>query len=236
MCCLIFSKLVFRGHAQAIIEVLMERIRAEWNAFKALPFKKKLEHIWLYYKWAIIVTAAVICILVSIAGTVANNRRETLISGIFINNSTSQQGYSHLMEGYWQYCGGNDAQKVELIAGRNIDFDAQTLSQEDAAAFMIVASMIAAESLDYIITDEASLDDFVEQEVVLDLRELLPEDPLSRWETVELGGIVAGLRLENTAFGKGYPLSGENSVILITANAQNKENVLFFLDYLLEEA
>ena len=125
---------------------------------------------------------------------------------------------------------------MELIAGRNIDFDAQTLSQEDAAAFMIVASMIAAESLDYIITDEASLDDFVEQEVVLDLRELLPEDSLSRWETVELGGIVAGLRLENTAFGKGYPLSGENSVILITANAQNKENILFFLDYLLEEA
>ena len=214
----------------------MERIREEWKAFKALPIKKKLEHIWLYYKWAIIVTAAVICVLVSIAGTVANNKKETLISGIFINNSTSQEGYSHLMEDYWQYCGGNNDQKVELITSRTIHFDAEPLSQEDAAAFMIVASMIAAESLDYIITDEASLDDFLEQEVVLDLRELLSEEALSRWDTVELEGITAGLRLENTGFGKGYPLSGENSVILITANAQNRENVRRFLDYLLEEA
>ena len=214
----------------------MERIREEWNAFRALPFAKKLEHIWLYYKWAILVAAAVVCVLVSIAGTVAENRKEVLISGIFINNSTSQEGYRHLTEDYWQYCGGSSSQKAELITGRSIDFDAEGLSQEDAAAFMIVASMIAAESLDYIITDEASLDDFMEQEVVLDLRELLPEEALSRWETVELEGITAGLRLENTAFGKSYPLSGENSVILITANAQNRENVLVFLDYLLEEA
>ena len=214
----------------------MERMREEWNAFKGLPFQKKLEHIWLYYKWVIIVSVAVICVFASIAGTVAENRKEVLISGIFINNSTSQEGYRHLAEDYWQYCGGSSSQKVELITGRSIDFDAEGLSQEDAAAFMIVASMIAAESLDYIITDEASLDDFVEQEVVLDLRELLSEAALSRWETVELEGIISGLRLENTAFGKSYPLSGENSVILITANAQNRENVPRFLDYLLEEA
>lgn len=214
----------------------MERIKEEWNAFKALSFKKKLEHIWLYYKWGILVAAAVVCMLISIAGTVAKNSRETLISGIFINNSTSQQGYAHLTDDYHSYRGGSKDQKVELISGRHIDFDAEGPSQEDAAAFMIVASMIAAESLDYIITDEASLDDFVEQEVVLDLRELLSQEALSRWEAVEQGGIVAGLRLENTAFGKAYPLSGENSVILITANAQNRENVRRFLDYLLEEA
>ena len=72
---------------------------------------------------------------------------------------------------------------------------------------MIVASMIAAESLDYIITDEASLDDFEEQEVVLDLRELLPEETLARWDTVERGGAVLALRLENTSFAREYSLS-----------------------------
>ena len=213
----------------------MERIRQEWAAFKALPPKKKLEHIWIYYKWYILVGAAVICMLASIAGTVAENSKQTLISGIFINNSTSSQGYTHLKEGYWEYCGRNQDQKVELITGRNIDFDAETLSQEDAAAFMIVASMIAAESLDYIITDEASLDDFQEQEVVLDLRELLPEETLARWDTVERGGAVLALRLENTSFAREYSFSAENSCILVVPNAQNKENILQFLDYLMEE-
>ena len=214
----------------------MERIREEWEAFKALSFQKKLEHIWLYYKWGIFVAVAVVCVLISIAGTVKENNRQTLISGIFINNSTSSQGYTHLKEGYWEYCGGNQDQKVELITGRNIDFDAETLSQEDAAAFMIVASMIAAESLDYIITDEASLDDFQEQEVVLDLRELLPKETLSRWDTVEHDGAVLALRLENTAFAREYSLSAENSCILVASNARNRENILRFLDYLMEES
>ena len=213
----------------------MDRDRHEWASFKALPWKKKLEHIWIYYKWYFLVAAAVVCVGVSLAGTLAENRKETLISGIFINNSTTSEGYAHLSEDYWAYCGGNDGEKVELVTGRTIHFDAETLSQEDAAAFMIVASMVAAESLDYIITDEASLDDFQEQEIVLDLGEILSEEALSKWDTIEHDGTIAALRLENTAFGKNHPLSAENSCILVTANAQNRENVLRFLDYLLEE-
>lgn len=209
----------------------MERIRQEWAAFKALPPKKKLEHIWIYYKWYILVGAVVICMLVSIGRTVADNRKETLISGIFINNSTSQEGYAHLMEDYWEYCGGNEDQRVELVGSRNIDFDAQSPSQEDAAAFMIVSSMIAAESLDYIITDEASLDDFWEQEVILDLRELFPT--LEDWDVIEKDGAAIALRLENTTFGKNYPLAAEDSCVLVIANAQNREHVIRFLEYLM---
>ena len=214
----------------------MERFHQEWEAFKALSFKKKLEHIWLYYKWFIISAVAVICVLVSIAQTVADNRRETLISGIFINNSTSAEGCTHLTGDFLDYLGGNDSQKVELITGRTIHFDAEPLSQEDAAAFMIVASMIAAESLDYIITDEASVDDFVEQEVVMDLRELLPEEALAGWDALEQDGAVIALRLAGTAFAESYPLSAPDSCILVVANARNRENMIRFLEYLMAES
>ena len=212
----------------------MERIRQEWAAFKALSFQKKLEHIWIYYKWYILVGAALICMTVSIAGTMANNRKETLISGIFINNSTSPEGYAHLMEDYWAACGGDENQKVELIAGRTIHFDSEGLSQEDAAAFMIVSSMIAARSLDYIITDEASLDDFEEQEIVLDLRELLPEETLAQWDATEHDGAVTALRLGGTAFAETYSLSAPDSCILVVANAQHREGVVRFLEYLMQ--
>ena len=212
----------------------MERIKEEWEAFRALSFQKKLEHIWLYYKWYFLVAAAVICVGVSLAGTLAENRKETLISGIFINNSTTSSGYTHLSEDYWTYCGGNRDEKVELVTGRSIHFDAESLSQEDAAAFMVVASMVGAQALDYIITDEASLDDFLEQDIVMDLGEFLPEEILAKWDTIRLDGSIVALRLENTAFGRNYPLSAENSCILIISNTKNRENVLRFLDYLLE--
>ena len=210
----------------------MERIRQEWAAFKALPFKKKLEHIWIYYKWYLLAGAALICMAVSIAGTVANNRKEILISGIFINNATSQEGYAYLKEGFREYCGGSDDQNVDLVAGRTIDFNAENPSQEDASAFMIVTCMIAAGTLDYIITDRASVDNFVEQEVVLDLRELLPEQALAGWDTIEHNGAVTALALEGTAFAASYPLSAADSCILVVANAPHQEGVVKFLDYI----
>ena len=214
----------------------MDKLRQEWAAFKALSFKKKLEHIWLYYKWFLISAAAVICVIVSIAGTVAENRKETLISGIFINNSTSQEGYAHLKDDYWQFRGGSEDQKAELVTGRTIHFDSQPLSQEDAASFMIVASMIAARTLDYIITDEASLKYFEEQEITADLRELLPEETLAQWEAVESGEAVIALKLAGTAFAENYPLYAADSCIMVVPNGQSPEKVIQFLDYLMNEA
>lgn len=211
----------------------MERIRQEWASFKALSPKKKLEHIWTYYRWHFLVAAAVICLLVSIVNTVANNNTETLISGCFINNSTSAEGYAHLMEDFREYCGGADSQKVDLIAGRNVDFDAQGVSQQDASTYMLVTCMIAAGTLDYIITDLDSMEDFVEQEMVLDLGELLPAESLANWDTVKQDGAVVGLRLENTAFARNYPLAAQDSCILVIANAPNQENVVRFLEYLM---
>ena len=211
----------------------MERIREEWAAFKALSFRKKLEHIWIYYKWYILAAAAVICVLVSILGTVANNRKETLISGIFINNSTSPEGYACLAEDFWEYCGADADQKAELVTGRSIDFEAESPSQAEAAAFMTVTCMIAAKTLDYIITDEASAAHFMEQEVVMDLTQLLTEEALAQWDTIEQDGAVIALSLENTAFAQNYPLAAENSCILVIANAPNPENVVRFLEYLM---
>ena len=212
----------------------MERIKEEWKSFQALPFRKKLEHIWIYYKWYILVAAAVICVLVSILGTVANNQKETLISGIFINNTTSAEGYACLTEDFWACCGADADQKVELVTGRSIDFEAETPSQQDAAAFMTVTCMIAAKTLDYVITDEASLAHFVEQEVVMDLRQLLPENALAQWDTIEQDGAVIALRLDNTAFAEHYPLSADRSCILIVANAPSGQGVAQFLEYLMK--
>ena len=99
---------------------------------------------------------------------------------------------------------------------------------------MIVSSMIAAKTLDYIITDEASLDDFQEQEIIMDLRELLPAETLAKWDTIEQDGAVIALRLDNTAFAENYPLSADRSCILIVANAPSGQGVARFLEYLMK--
>lgn len=201
--------------------------------FKALPFKKKVNHVLYYYKWYIVGGIALVCLLISLITTIVDNQKEVLVSGIFINNATSQAGYDHLQQDYWTFCGSDRDTRVDLVTGRTINFNSETLSQEDAAAFMAVASMIAARTLDYIITDEDSLDDFMGQEIILDLKEILPEQELAALDTIELDGITAAIRLESSDFARNYPLVAEKSVLLIAGCTQDFQKDAAFIRYVM---
>lgn len=211
----------------------MDRDTFTFADFRALPFKKKVAHVLYYYKWYIGAGIALLCLIVSLITTVVGNQKDVLISGIFINNATSQEGYDHLQQDYWAFCGSDKGTRVDLVTGRSIDFDSESLSQEDAAGFMIVASMIAARSLDYIITDEASLDNFMEQEVILDLKEIFSEEELAALDTVELDGITAAIRLEGSDFAQRYPLRAEKSVLLVVGCTQDFQKDAAFIRYVM---
>lgn len=212
----------------------MDRDSFTFADFRALPFKKKVEHVLDYYKWYIGAGIALMILLVSLVTTILGNQKEVLISGIFINNATSTEGYAYLQEDYWAYCGSGKDTRADLVTGRMINFDSETLPQEDAASFMIVASMIAARSLDYMITDEASLSHFMEQEAVLDLKEIFSAEELAQYDTVELDGITAAIRLEGSSFAQRYPLAAEDSVLFVVACTQDFEKDARFIRYVME--
>ena len=211
----------------------MDRDTFTFADFKALPFKKKVNHVLYYYKWYIVGGIALVCLLISLITTIADNQKEVLVSGIFINNATSQEGYDHLQQDYWTFCGSDKNTRVDLVTGRTINFNSETLSQEDAASFMVVTSMIAARTLDYIITDEDSLDDFMGQEIILDLKEILPEQELAALDTIELDGITAAIRLESSEFARNYPLAAEKSVLLIAGCTQDFQKDATFIRYVM---
>ena len=211
----------------------MDRDTFTFADFKALPFKKKVNHVLYYYKWYIVGGIALVCLLISLITTIADNQKEVLVSGIFINNATSQAGYDHLQQDYWAFCGSDQDTRVDLVTGRTINFDSETLSQEDAASFMVLTSMIAARTLDYIITDEDSLDNFMEQEIILDLKEILPEQELAALDTIELDGITAAIRLESSDFARNYPLAAEKSVLLIVGSTQDFQKDAAFIRYVM---
>ena len=198
--------------------------------FRALPFRQKAEHVLYYYKWYILGGVAIVCLLVSLISTIVSNQKDVLVSGIFINNATSAEGYAHLQEDYWTYCGSDKNTRVDLVTGRHIDFDNGALSQEDAASFMVVTSMIAARTLDYIITDEDSLDDFWDQEVVQDLRAILTEEELAEYDVIQMEGIPAAIRITQEQFG--YPLAAENSILIFIGCTQDFAQDADFVRYI----
>lgn len=214
------------------MEKFLNSLRRQAAVMRGMPLDKKIQHIWFYYRWQIIVALLVLCVLVSLVQQTAYNRKESLISGIFINNSTSAEGYAHLKEGYLSYCGDDGRHRVELVEARQIDFGAEVLPQTDAANSMLLTSMISARALDYIITDEATLAALDQQEVVLDLASVLPQTMLEELDVIHSSTGVIGIRLTDTPFDRTYPLSAEDSCILFISNTPSTQNIPRFLEYL----
>ncbi len=214
------------------MEKFLNSLRQQAAVMRGMPLGKKLQHIWLYYRWHILAALLVLCVLVSLVQQTAYNRRQPLISGAFVNNSTSTEGYAHLKEDYLACCGGDGRYRAELVEAREIDFGAEVLPQTDAANFMLLTSMISARSLDYIITDEATLAALDGQEVVLDLTSVLPQTMLEELDVIRSSTGVIGIRLAGSSFARDYPLSAEDSCILFIYNTPSTENILRFLEYL----
>lgn len=208
-------------------------LRQQAAVMRGMPLGKKLQHIWLYYRWHILAVLLVLCIVVSLVQQTAYNRKQSLISGIFVNNSTSAEGYAHLKEDYLSYCGDDGHHRVDLVEERQIDFSAEVLPETDAANFMLLTSMISARSLDYIITDEETLTALDEEEVVLDLATVLPQTMLEELDVIRSSTGVIGVRLAGTSFARDYPLSATDSCILFISNSSSTQNILRFLEYLL---
>ncbi len=214
------------------MEKFLNALRQQAAVMRGMPLGKKLQHIWFYYRWQILAAFLVLCALVSLVQQTAYNRREPLISGIFINNSTSAEGYAHLKEDYLAYCGDDGRHRVELVEARQIDFGAEVLPENDAANFMLLTSMISARALDYIITDEATLAALDQQEVVMDLTSVLPQAMQEELDVIRSSTGIIGIRLADTSFARNYPLSAGDSCILIVSNTPSTQNVLRFLEYL----
>lgn len=215
------------------METFKDKFRREWSAFAAMTPRQKLEHIWIYYKIWIAVLLLLIAVAASAISSIRYNSRHQLISGIFLNTTTTAEGYAHLKEDYWQYRGAHPNQRTELIETRTLDME--NLPENDAANLMVVVSMIAAKTLDYVIVDESALNLLDEQEVLLDLRELLPEDTLLDFSTRESPTGIIAISLRGTAFANQFPVLPEESWLAIINNTPDRAETAQFVNYLLFE-
>lgn len=210
-----------------------DSLRHQWEVLKGLPFQKKLEHIWNYYRTAIFVALCALIMIVWGIQAGITGSKEVLISGLMINTDISQDGADFLEHDYWQFCGGSRRQRVDLLRGREIHFDGDFSSQADQANFLLLSVMVSSKDLDYILCDEATIRPLDAEEILMDLRNLLPEEQLAQLDTVETPSGVVAIRLSGTEFARKYPFTVEDPCLLVLSNTQSPERVVQFVNYLL---
>lgn len=172
-------------------------IKAQWQELKdtlrPMPWKKKLEHLWEYYKWVLVVLAVVGMLgYISFVGY-SNARVEGLFYGEVVNLNFDTEGVEYLQKDFLEYLGGKKGdQKVSLFLSNLVVGDDSTYDNY-YAPLMRTSSEISNKQLDYIMADSAALTCYFNEEILMDLRELFTEE-----EIAQMGDTVVYVLYEET--------------------------------------
>lgn len=157
---------------------LMDEFREEREAIKHGTLKQKLSYFFDYYKWHVVITAAVIGIVISLVVNIIN-RKETALYVCMLNTlSLDAEGYA---AGFAEFA-DIDLGKYDLIFDTNLSIQEGELDQTSVATAQKLLVYIAAGQVDLMITDNETLRMYTANGYFYDLREFLTPEQLERYE------------------------------------------------------
>ncbi len=212
---------------------------------KGMTFKEKVDHLWTYYRWVIIVVV-MSCLLISLlASTYINANTHTLLAGLYINVNPDDTAMAYLETDFqaihttgvkWE---DNVLKEVQLEdKNKTNDLEAYTYT------ITTIHSLFASQSVDYMLTDQLGLESVWPtdraDEAFVDLREFFTEEELQELtaagKVLYKGGLEAGVPLAVEV--SDLPLIrehfGTDQLVFFTviSNSTRKDMVRTFWDYL----
>lgn len=209
-----------------------ERRLLEKEKLGSMDWKHKLEYIWDYYKPQIF---GVVGFFILIWGGVSwyqNAQKETIVYTVAIDGHIMEQDKEEIETDFKEYLGDED--KDHVITIDTSVTSAGGDSQAEYNANIKMSTIIAAGAVDIIIGPEGSMDQYIDQDIVYDLDEVLPADAAEKYQDK----IIDGKRLEvtgNPLLEEKVNMTGENLQLIVLNMGPNKETAGKFIEYLLEQ-
>lgn len=221
------------------IKAHLAKLRAD---LKPMTPKEKLDHLWTYYKWVLVVLAVIIVITCVAVTGYKNAHTKLMFSGAIINTNVSLDGQNFLDTEFVQTLGG-DPKKQKSYLINLIYEDPMTTDQVEYAynAVMKLTASISVQELDYILGDEVGLQSCMNQNALLDLRQVLTEAELEQYadsliylEYEETGErIPVAVELENHPFAaSGYLTYTQDTYLAFISNTPRLETCRQFWEYI----
>ena len=205
---------------------------------KPMSWKERLEHLWEYYKWVLVVAALVIMLISIVCTSIYNRNLKVLFGGSVVNVYMSNEAAEYLQGDVEEMLQAGEMEQVFLHTISVGDMSTSTDASTDA---MTVVVRVAAQELDYVIMDESALNYFINTAVVTDLTPCLTEEQLAMFEgktvlaRLEENGPVVPVALEITDidFLKDCYIGNRKIYISFPNNTEHAMTPSQFLDYLL---
>ncbi len=211
------------------------------NDLKNMSKKEKAEYIWEYYKFHIIGTLVILCIIVSFI-----NSQITKVDYVFnltmIGNTMDANKVTDL-ENNLTHIVVKDGEKRKQATVSSIPIDSSsstgaTMSNQDMDKFTV---MLAANELDVVILDKTMFESFAKQNIFLRLDNLkqLNLASINNKEIENIGNnkskAVYAINVENIKIFKDLGFNTDNKVICIINSSKQKYNDILVLKWLLNK-
>lgn len=221
---------------------LQQLIQGKKPTFKDLTFKKKLEYIWDYHKWKIIIAAVVISIAASAVPSLIENSKEVALYAAFINTQLADQDDSPLLADFAEKKGIEmEHKRMRLDCSMIINY--KNPDQFSMLSSQKLAAMFASNTPDVIVQDNDTYTRYAAMGVYADLEDVLGKEFLEKHKDLlvyadgqgDAGKHAYGIDISDS------PILTEQKAYLVPAvysiciNANQKENSVKFLEYLMGE-
>lgn len=209
-----------------------EKWQLEKEKLEGMDWKHKLNYIWDYYKPQIFGVIAVILAIWGGFSWYENSKYETILYAVAVDGYMEGSEEKQMEEEFRSYI--DDTEKYhKIIVDTTI-----ALGAEDSTLAMNselkMTTIVAAGEADVTIGPEKQMDQFIAQELALNLEEVLSEDVLAKYGDK----IVDGVKLDvtgNKKVAERMRVKDEPTYLILMSNGKNQKTAAKFVEYLMEE-
>ncbi len=152
----------------------------EKAAFSKMTRKKKLEHIFYYYKWHIIISVFVLIFLISLVHGILTAKK-TVFSLAMVNSNVTPSDKPPIVTDFGSTCTDFDPGKQQMTS-EFLYIDQNSMGGSALAIQQKLMTMMASGSLDVLLSPKDMTDQFALAWAFCDLRDLLSEETLNELE------------------------------------------------------
>lgn len=162
---------------------VMDEFKKEREGLKNGTLKQKLSYFWDYYKWYVIIPAIIIAFVGYHIYTVITTP-DTILNGIVLNtyNVEEQEESLELLDGFYE---AYEVDTEEYKADLNLSLNYIANDESGTANYesmQVLMTWTAAGTIDFICADKTALTELSYKDYFVDLREVLTEEQIAKYE------------------------------------------------------
>lgn len=214
----------------------------EKKTFKTMTFGEKLEHIWEYYKLAILAVVFIVVVVVYAIVKVVTPEPDIVMNALLVNSNSFEVSEEDAFDSYLKE-NGYDIEHETINVNTALYMDTENGGQASVTSYQALIAMVMVGEIDLLVADEGVISMIGVGQGLLEMEEVLPPELLEKYqdrlytvEDIETGATyICGIRLSEGHLLQQNGYYGGEILAAIPYSAVNKDVAKEVLLYLLGE-